>query len=251
MSEKIIYFNLLDNIEKNYIIRKILKLSYEQILISKEKIVANNIMEKIAKLYLINKKPLSKIFREKAFWTQNFYTNKNTLDPRPETEGIIEQVLKIYNKDDFFSVLDLGSGTGCIGLSILTEFPNAKLTMLDISYSALKIAKYNTRKLNLLSRANFIRNNWLNDFNEKYDLLVSNPPYLTKNQINSNYDVLKYDPYIALYDETGLSKYHDIYNKKHLFKHIILEISFILKENIHHLFQGQIITNDIYYYKNN
>ena len=159
--------------------------------------------KKLSKYEILIKKKLKKfptayLLGYKEFYSMNFKVNKNTLIPRPETEIIIEEIKKNFQNEKKFSVLDLGTGTGCILLSILREFKNARGIGIDKYLETIKMANINSKKNNLLKRAKFITSDWnqknffkkilnLNKkFNnhEKFDLVVSNPPYLLKNEMN-------------------------------------------------------------------
>ena len=148
----------------------------------------------------INNEPISKIFNNKYFWKYNFFVNQNVLDPRPETELIIEQVLKHYNnKKQKINILDIGTGSGCLAISLAKEYLKANITATEISSEALEIANLNAKKLNCLNRIKFLECNLINCHNY-YDVIVSNPPYLSANEYqNASKDVKLYDPKIALF----------------------------------------------------
>ncbi|OED45303.1 hypothetical protein AB836_01675 [Rickettsiales bacterium (ex Bugula neritina AB1)] len=179
--------------------------------------------------YLINglKKNflLSKILKEKYFWKSKFKTTNKTLDPRPETEIIIEECLKKYKNDPRkLKTLDLCSGTGCIGISLQNEI-NTHVTFTDISKDALKVCKYNVRIHKNFSKSQFFLSDmFLNLPNKKYNICVSNPPYLTKEEVENN-DFLRQDPYISLYGgHDGLEFYRIISEN---LKEYITEYAFI------------------------
>ena len=146
----------------------------------------------------LKKEPISKIFNSKEFWKYNFYVNEFVLDPRPETELMIEKVLNYFpNKNKKLKILDLCTGSGCIAISLAKEYLNAKVTATDISSKALKIAKINSTKINC-DNIKFIQCDLLDKIS-KYDIVVSNPPYLSKHDYENVSDEIKlFEPKIAL-----------------------------------------------------
>ena len=156
------------------------------------------------------KEPIAYILNQKEFWKNNFYVDRNVLIPRPDTEILIEQVMKIYNKDQRLSVLDIGTGSGCIIISILKERQKFKGTAIDISKKGLKIAKFNAKIHQLDNRIKFYKSSVDNFFKGKYDLIISNPPYI--NSLKLKYlekDILGYEPIQAL--EGGLDGFNVFY----------------------------------------
>jgi len=147
----------------------------------------------------LKKEPISKIFNSKEFWKYNFYVNKFVLDPRPETEFIIEKVLNYFpDKKKKLKILDLCTGSGCIAISLAKEYLNAKVTATDISSKALKIAKINSKKINC-NNIKFIQCDLLDKIS-KYDIIVSNPPYLSKYDYeNVSNEIKLFEPKIALF----------------------------------------------------
>ncbi|AZL15259.1 peptide chain release factor N(5)-glutamine methyltransferase [Rickettsiales endosymbiont of Stachyamoeba lipophora] len=159
----------------------------------------------------LNGKPISKITGKKFFWQDEFIVNEHVLDPRPDTECLIENVCKLLkNKtNESLSILDLGVGSGCILLSLLHEFPHATGVGIDLSEQALNVAKLNAKNLKLEDRAKFKINNWLENITEKFDLVVSNPPYIKSDVIaDLQKEVKEFDPMLALDGgENGLDCY--------------------------------------------
>ena len=147
----------------------------------------------------LKKEPISKIFNSKEFWKYNFFVNEFVLDPRPETELIIEKVLNYFpNKNKKLKILDLCTGSGCIGISLAKEYINAKVTATDISSKALKVAKINSQKIRC-NNIEFIQCDLLNKIS-KYDIVVSNPPYLSNFDYENISDEIKlFEPKIALF----------------------------------------------------
>jgi len=184
------------------------------------------------------KEPIAYLINKKEFWKDEFFVNKDVLIPRPDTELIIEQVLKIYSKDVQLQVLDIGTGSGCILLSILKERPNFYGTGIDISKKSINVSKFNAKQLNLTNRVKFFHSSVDNFKIGKYDLIVSNPPYIEL--LNLKYlekDIVNFEPKLALsggFD--GFLKIRKIINKaKTLIKKngkFILEIGFNQKNKV-------------------
>ena len=144
-------------------------------------------------------KPISKIINTKSFWKDDFYVNSDVLDPRPETELIIEEVLNNFKvKEEKLKILDIGTGSGCLAISLAKEFVNSEITAIDVSQKALFVAKKNINKYNLSERIN-LKLSDIKNLNEKFDIIVSNPPYLSNKEYkNLKKEVKKYEPSIAL-----------------------------------------------------
>ncbi len=143
--------------------------------------------------------PISKIINKKNFWKDEFFVNNFVLDPRPETEGIIEESnIYINNKKSNIKILDIGTGSGAIAISLAREFINAKITAIDVSNEAIKVAKKNIIKKKLVDRIK-LKKTSIEFIYDQYDLIVSNPPYLTKKEIiNSSKEIKNFEPEIAL-----------------------------------------------------
>ena len=147
--------------------------------------------------------PLSKIIKQKGFWNDVFYTNENTLDPRADTEILVEAILDDYNsmKNNNINFIDLCSGTGCIGLSILKELPNSHCTFIDISEEAMKINQLNANLLKLTTRSKFLISDLLTnpDLNmSDNEFIVSNPPYIKSSDIKKLSHETLHDPLLSL-----------------------------------------------------
>ena len=149
----------------------------------------------------VNKEPIAYILNNKEFWSTNFYVDRSVLIPRPETEVLIDLILsKINYKQNYLNILDIGTGSGCILISLLKELIKAKGIGVDKSSKAIAIAKKNSISQQVDNRALF-KNVNLEEikFDKKFDLIVSNPPYLPDASLkNLNSDIKLYEPKIAL-----------------------------------------------------
>jgi len=180
----------------------------------------------------INNEPVAYITGKRDFWTETFAVNRATLIPRPETELLIYKIIKFF-RNKSINILDIGTGSGCILLSILKELKFSRGTGIDISNLAIKVAINNSRRFNLSNRSKFK----VFDINKfkfgKYDLIVSNPPYIPSKEIKKlSKDIRDYEPDIALNGgKDGLD----------LIKKVIYKSSKLLKNN--GLFAIEIGTN--------
>ena len=154
--------------------------------------------------------PVAKIIHKKWFYGLEFYTNRKTMDPRPDTETLIESIIS----DNWIApkVLDLGTGTGCIIAAIVKNIDSATGMAIDISHGALRVAQHNIKKLNLHNRIKIKHGSFANPklTHEKFDIIVSNPPYIALGDTRVNAGA-KYDPRAALYTKkNGMSAYEKI-----------------------------------------
>jgi len=148
----------------------------------------------------LNGRPISKIIGYKEFYGRNFIITDDVLDPRPDSETLIDAVLEYAKgRNDTLRILDLGTGSGCLILTLLAELPNATGFGTDISDNALSIAAQNASALNMQNRVQFIKSNWLESIAGKFDIIVSNPPYIETRTLETlDKDVREFDPIIAL-----------------------------------------------------
>jgi release factor glutamine methyltransferase len=156
--------------------------------------------------------PVDHILGYKDFYGRRFNISKDVLSPRQETEGLVGRSLALIS--DSFRVLDLGTGSGAVIISILAEIEGASGTATDISAPALKAAKENAKRHGVLDRVDFVQSNWLENVTGTFDLIVSNPPYITDEAMKALApDVIQYDPRQALAGGAdGLTAYRDILN---------------------------------------
>ena len=182
-------------------------------------------------------KPIAQIIKKKDFWKYEFIVNSNVLIPRPDTEILIEQALKLVKNKNRLQILDIGIGSGCILMSILKEKKNFIGTGIDISNKSLQISKVNGQKLRINNRLRLFKSN-IDNFNTgKYDLIVSNPPYIKKSNLKCLEKDIGFEPKQALDGGLdGLSEIRKVINKSsELIKrngHLIIEIGFDQKNKV-------------------
>ena len=211
-------------LDAQIILSDIMKVKREFLIVNNYINISKKISEKFDKAIKrrINREPVAYIIGEKEFWSQDFTVNYTTLIPRPETELLIYKIVKFF-KGKEINILDIGTGSGCILLSILKELNYSRGVGIDISKQAIQTAKVNSKKLNLLNRAKFKVFD-INKFHMgKYDLIVSNPPYIPSKDIqNLSKDIINYEPLIAL---------HGGLDGLDLIKKVIYKSSSLLKNN--------------------
>ena len=182
------------------LLSKVLKQDREKILINlNQKINKININEFNKLIYRRSlNEPIAYIFEEKEFWSKKFYVNKDTLIPRPETELILDALIKIYRNKNI-SILDIGTGSGCILISLLLDLKNSRGLGIDVSNKTILVAKKNAKFHNIYERISFINRSIDEIPDKKFDLVVSNPPYIKRKDIKKlQADIKKYEPIIAL-----------------------------------------------------
>jgi release factor glutamine methyltransferase len=209
-------------LDSELLLSKTLDKSREKVLTSLDKEIEKKKFH-IFKEYLIRRsknEPMAYIFGEKEFWSKNFNVNKDTLIPRPETELLVDKLLKIF-RDKKISILDIGTGSGCIIVSLLSNLNQSIGTGVDISKKAIFMAKNNVLRHKLNNRVKLFNKSFENIFDKKFDLIVSNPPYIERKAIkNLSEDIKKYEPIMALdggNDGLDLIK-KVIYKSKHILK---------------------------------
>ena len=144
-------------------------------------------------------KPIAYILGKKFFWKNEFLVNEKVLIPRPDTEIILEEIIKLTKNKEYLNVLDIGVGSGCLLLSLLAEKKCFKGTGIDISKNCVRLSRINSKNFDLEKRVKFFISD-IDNFNlGKYDLIISNPPYIKKLDLNNlDKDVIKYEPKLAL-----------------------------------------------------
>jgi len=197
LKEKNISTHILDS---ELLLSKSLKKPREEILIN----LKENLNEKVLvdfNNYLIRRsknEPIAYLLGEKEFWSRKFFVNKDTLIPRPETELLVDKLVSLFKKKRM-TILDIGTGTGCIIISLLIELKNSTGMAIDISKEAITVAKKNSNKFNLSDRIKFLHKSFKEFYGKKFDLIVSNPPYIKRKDIkNLSDDIKKFEPKMAL-----------------------------------------------------
>ena len=175
-------------------------------------------------------KPVAHILGERGFWSLNLKVTTDTLIPRPDTERLVELALELIPEKSHWKILDLGTGTGAIALSLAKEKPDCFITATDQSRSALEVAKQNAAE-NKISNIEFIQSNWFENMNEdghqQFDMIVSNPPYIKENDPHLEQGDVRFEPLSALTaGEDGLDDIRIIINdsQKHLTQNGVLLI---------------------------
>ena len=213
------------NLESELILSKVLNKSREQILINFRNFVNKNHINKFNKYLIrrIKKEPMAYILGFKYFWKYKFLVNNSVLIPRPDTEVVIEESLKLLKINKSKKILDIGTGSGCIVISLLNERPKCKATALDLSRKAIKIAKTNAKLHHLENKIEFINMDIDKYSSNKYDLILSNPPYVKDINLNRLDDDIKFhEPKLAL--SGGLDGFSEI-------KKVIKKSRKLLKNN--------------------
>jgi len=188
--------------------------------------------------------PISKIFKKRNFYKSTFINSNDVLDPRPETELIVEIANNFIKKNEVKNILDLGTGSGCILLSILKENKMINGLGIDLSKEAINIAQKNSKKLQLDKQSNFLISNWMEAINFKYDIVVSNPPYIASKEIEKlSKEVKNFDPFLSLDGgDDGLNCYRVIVEdlKRVINKNaiIIIEIGYNQSNSVEEIFKN-------------
>ena len=195
--------NLNSRLDSEILVSHLINIPRESIYSKLKENLSSNKTEELQKLVSrrVKKEPIAYILNNKEFWSTNFYVDRSVLIPRPETEVLIDLILsQISNKNNYLNILDIGTGSGCILISLLKELVKAKGIGVDKSSKAIAIAKKNSISQQVDNRASF-KNVNLEEikFDKKFDLIVSNPPYLPDVSLkNLNLDIKLYEPKVAL-----------------------------------------------------
>ncbi len=189
------------NLDSEILLSLITKKEKEYLIINDQIEISKYDYLKYLKLILRRKKkePVAYIINKKEFWSKDFFVDESVLIPRPDTEVILEDIKRRFNKESNLHILDVGTGSGCILFSILKEFKNFRGIGIDKSKKAIKIAKYNSKIMNISKRVKLIHCDVDNYKFGKYDIIISNPPYICSHKIKYlSDDVKNFEPMDAL-----------------------------------------------------
>ena len=204
-------------LDSELILAKTLNVCREEILLNLNKKINKFNLNKF-NYYLnmrINHKPIAYIVNFKHFWKYKFFVDRNVLIPRPETELVIEKIMEILPLSSNKNILDIGTGSGCIAITLIKERPNCSITAIDKSKKAIKVAKKNAEMHQVGKKVKFLNIDVDKYFSNKYDLIVSNPPYIKNSELLSlDKDVKLNEPKLALSGgSSGLEIFFKIINK--------------------------------------
>ena len=202
------------NLDAKIIFKHVLSVDNEQFELCKK----NEISNKITKSYFelidrrIKREPIAYITNKQSFWNDEFKVSKDTLIPRPETELILESVISYFpDKKIDLNIADLGTGSGCIIISLLQEYINASGIGIDVSKEAIKIANENKKLLKNHERLKLLDEDYAEYNLNGFDIIVSNPPYISQNSLDIQKDVSDYEPHLALFsNNNGIDAYNKI-----------------------------------------
>ena len=188
--------------------------------------------------------PLQYITKNQEFMKLKFYVDENVLIPQPDTEILVEEVVKIAKKENKEKILDICTGSGCIGISLANNLENAEITMSDISKNAIEIAKENAKENKVLEKTKFIESDLFNNIKEKFDIIVSNPPYIETNIIKTLSKQVQNEPMLALDGgEDGLVFYRKLISEAPNFLnnngYLCMEIGYNQKEKVTQLAKNE------------
>ena len=187
-------------LDSEILLSKVLNKTRENLLINLEQNIDGKHVKKFEKLILRRSldEPIAYILKKKEFWSKTFVISNDTLIPRPETELMVEKLVCIYKKKKI-NILDIGTGSGCILISLLSELKQSNCIGIDISKKTIKIAIKNSKKINQKNNIKFLNRSLSNFHHKKFDLIVSNPPYIRTRDIkNLDNSIKYYEPKIAL-----------------------------------------------------
>ena len=233
-------------LDSEILLSKVMKQDRKYIILNLDKELKNEYLKAFNDL--ITKRslgqPIAYLIGKKDFWKYEFCVSKETLIPRPDTEILIDYILKITKQKTNLKILDIGTGSGCILLSILKEKKDFRGTGIDISNKCLEISKINASLLDISSRVKFIKSNVDNFFYGKYDLIISNPPYIKLLDLKYLDRDVNFEPKLALNGGLdGISKIKKVINRSsELIKKngkLVLEIGFDQKHKVKKLLKDK------------
>ena len=235
------------SLDSRIILKEVFCFDEKELILNSQLIVIKNKISEVDKILArrISGEPVSKIFGKRDFYESTFLISEDVLDPRPETELIIEIANNFILDKGYKNFIDLGTGSGCIILSILKDNKSLRALGIDISNKAINIAQKNCSNLNLEKQATFLVSNWLSKVSGSYDLIISNPPYIPSKDVDTlSANVKNYDPLISLDGgEDGLKCYRQIAEdiNRVIGKNgrVVLEIGYNQAEDVIKIFESK------------
>jgi release factor glutamine methyltransferase len=235
------------SLDSRIILKEVFCFDEKELILNSQLIVTKNKISEADKILArrISGEPVSKIFGKRDFYKSTFLISEDVLDPRPETELIIEIANNFILDKGYKNFIDLGTGSGCIILSILKDNKSLRAIGIDISNKAINIAQKNCSNLNLEKQATFLVSNWLSKVSGSYDLIISNPPYIPSKDVDTlSANVKNYDPLISLDGgEDGLKCYRQIAEdiNRVIGKNgrVVLEIGYNQAEDVIKIFESK------------
>ena len=234
------------DIDARVIVEFVLDLDWAGLVRDHDRPVAAHEVEQIEHLVArrLNHEPVAYLVGTREFWSLPFRVNTSTLIPRPDSETIVEAALALArekinpSENDDLTILDLGTGSGCLILALLSELEQARGIGVDCSAGALEIARENAQRLGLINRVDFIEGDWARDIERKFDLVVANPPYIAESDLSRLApDVFQFEPHAALCGgPDGLDVYRRLAKELPLLVkpggYILLEIGIDQREDV-------------------
>lgn len=202
-----LYRDTIANTDDMYLVSHITKHSIAYIIANQQQSIASTHAQQFKRLQqrLQQGEPLAYITNQQEFYGLSFFINKHVLIPRPATESLIDHIINIQQPTD---ILDLGTGSGCIAITLKEKLPHTNITASDICPKALNIAKDNAQRHN--TTITFVHSNWFNNIDQQFDIIVCNPPYVLQHE-RQQPDYLEFEPAIALFPPNdSLNIYHHI-----------------------------------------
>ena len=175
-------------LDSEILLMKALRVSRAYLYTYNEKVIPDSKKKLLEELVnrRMNKEPIAYILGKKEFWSRDFYINQHTLIPRPESEMLVELIIQANARKKISSILELGTGSGCISVSLAKELSHSQIVSTDICAKALEVANKNAQHYGV-NNISFIKSDWFNKLdNQKFDCIVSNPPYIKED-----------DPYLS------------------------------------------------------
>lgn len=232
----------LPNLEARIIMMHVLNKTQEYLVLNSDEDLSNNSLNTIESIVSrrIKLEPLAYIIGRKEFFGRDFFIDSNVLIPRPDSEIVIEAILENNHQNP--KILDLGTGSGCLIITLMLEIPNSTAIAVDISTKAIEIAQKNAQRYSL--DINFLLSDWFENLqeNQLFDIIISNPPYIARNSKEISKETMLYEPSNALFaDNDGLECYHRIAKNAYKFLHpngsIYLEIGYDQEKKVTEIYE--------------